>query len=59
MTPTVAWSDLYGGFISSHFYVVDTPEEVTWAYLSDPKNMEKWTVSLRNINNIPFRAMIG
>ncbi len=53
MTPTVAWSDLYGGFISSHFYVPDIPKEVTWAYLSDPKNMAEWTVSLRNIHTIP------
>lgn len=52
ITPTVAWSDLYDGFISSHFYVADTPKEVTWAYLSDPKNMAEWTVSLRNIHNI-------
>ena len=53
MTPTVAWSDLYDGFISSHFYVADTPKEATWAYLSDPKHMAEWTVSLRNIHDIP------
>jgi hypothetical protein len=60
MTPTVAWEDLYGGFISSHFYLVDTPKEAAWAYLSDPENMEEWTVSLRNVFSTPCNgAFVG
>ena len=32
-------------------YMPDIPREVAWAYLSDPKNMAQWTVSLRNIHD--------
>lgn len=50
--PTIAWEDLYGGFISSHFYVLDVPVDEAWTYLKNVNNMERWTVSTRGV--VPF-----
>ncbi|MGC4114330.1 MAG: hypothetical protein QM765_06880 [Myxococcales bacterium] len=50
--PTVKWEDLYGGFISSHFYVLDVPVDQAWAYLKNVRNMDRWTVSTRGV--MPF-----
>jgi hypothetical protein len=49
ITPTVTWDNLYGQFISSHFYLPNVPAEDAWAFVSNPRNMERWTVSTRHV----------
>lgn len=53
ITPTVTWEELNGGFISSHFFVLDVPFEQSWDYLTNLRNMNQWTVSTRGV--IPYR----
>jgi len=53
VTPTVKWEQLYGPFISSHFYLVNQPVDKVWKYLKDPRNRNQWTVSMRDVIDIP------
>lgn len=59
VTPTVTWNQLYGGFVSSHFYLTDQPVDKVWNYLKKPKNMERWTVSTRNVVDFPGDAFMA
>jgi hypothetical protein len=52
ITPTVTWDNLYGQFISSHFYVPNKSVDEVWCYLKSPHNMEQWTVSLRDVDDV-------
>jgi hypothetical protein len=49
VTPTVPWSEYYGDFIGSHFFLPGVGFDETFGYLEEPSNMEDWTVSLRNV----------
>ncbi len=59
VAPTVKWEQLYGPFISSHFYLVDQPVDKVWNYLKDPRNRDRWTVSMRNVIDVPGNGFLA
>ncbi|HEY3354689.1 MAG TPA: hypothetical protein VGQ83_15660 [Polyangia bacterium] len=49
LRPTVSWSEHYGDFIGNHFFLPGVAVPAAWSFVTNPFNMEDWTVSLRNI----------
>ncbi len=50
--PEIDWAEAYGDFVDVHAYVPYIPGvtvEQAWQYIQDIRNLEDWTMSVRNL----------
>lgn len=51
-TPEISWFDAYSKFVDIHTFIPDVDVEDAWAYISDIRNLQEWTMSVRNIQKM-------
>lgn len=51
--PQITWFDAYSKFVDVHTFIPDIDVEDAWAYVSDIRNLQQWTMSVRNIQQMP------